>query len=259
MKIFLLSESFKNIYVNGVKKRCEIDKKNQFAKNLKKSVKEFESFVFVSNNKSEYEGNEVSAKLMYKALLKEGYPFKKCVVLDERTMGDAKDIIENASLMYLQGGYLECQLEFLKEIEFKKHILNSKAVITGKSAGAMNLAKTVYQYPEDEMQMGWKKFLNGIDLFDLMIIPHFNVEKGNEFCSEALDMINDYYLPDSMGKKFYALPQGSYIIIEEDKATIFGETYLFKDGKMTKICEDENKLQLQLNNLSKDCEGNIIL
>ena len=75
MNIFLLTESIINIRENGIKVRTEIDKSNMFLDNLKRLVKEDNIFLFIANEPNDYEENDFSASLIYKALEKENISF----------------------------------------------------------------------------------------------------------------------------------------------------------------------------------------
>lgn len=50
--------------------------------------------------------------------------------------------------------------------------------------------------------------------------------------------------PDSIGREFYALPDGSYLYIKDGKERICGEAYLIKDGVCKQICSDEEEYWL---------------
>lgn len=244
MKIFLLSESIMSIYENGIKIKSEIDKNNSFAENLTKSISSYDSFLFICNNKRAYEANDKSAKMIFDALIDGGYPFKEYFVLDKRSQKDAKSLIEKAGFIYLQGGTLPGQLRFLKKIRFKENIKNSKAVVAGKSAGAMNLGSVVYAFPEKTIEKFKKRFLKGLGYYEYVIIPHFNLDKNGYEFDVGIDLVNKYFIPNSRGRKFYALPQGSYIFLDDDRHFAFGETYIIENGQIKKICENEQSIAL---------------
>ena len=46
-----------------------------------------------------------------------------------------------------------------------------------------------------------------------------------------------------MNKCFYILPDGSYIIQTLEESYLYGEGFIIKDKKMTKICEN-NEVKL---------------
>ena len=54
----------------------------------------------------------------------------------------------------------------------------------------------------------------------------------------------DITFADSMGHCFIAMPDASYILVEDDQAVLFGEGYLVSEGKMEKICEDGEWIDL---------------
>ena len=236
MKIFLISESFISIRENDVKIATVIDKANSFLKNLQKSIQKFDNFVFICNDPVQFEQNDISADFIAKAFKAQLKEFKNVIVLDNRTRQDAKNILQNADFVYLQGGKIPVQNKFLKEINFEKNI-NSDATIVGKSAGAMNLCEQVYNYPEEDNEVGGQKWYDGIGLCKYIIIPHFNLQNGNEFCFGNFNLLKDYYLPQSMSKKLYALTNGAYILIE-DNAIVYGESYVIQNGKIEKICKN---------------------
>lgn len=246
MKIFLLSESFISVHdENGVKIKSEIDKNNSFLDNLTKSITEFDNFLFICNKKRVYDVNDKSAKMIFDSLIEGGLPFKNCFVLDKRTIKEAGELIEKANFIYIQGGTLPGQLRLLKKVNFTEHIKKSNAVIAGKSAGAMNLGKTVYAFPERKIEKLSKRFLNGLGYYDYIIIPHFNLDKnGYEYDVSGINLLRDYFIPNSKGRKFYAIPQGSYIFLDEDKHYLYGEGYTIENGEMKKVCENGEFISL---------------
>lgn len=102
----------------------------------------------------------------------------------------------------------------------------------------MNLCEQVYNYPEEDSEVGGQKWYDGIGLCKYIIIPHFNLQNGNEFCFGNFNLLKDYYLPQSMSKKLYALTNGAYILIE-DNAIVYGESYVIQNGKVEKICGND--------------------
>ena len=245
MKLFLLSESLISLRnKEGVKIGCKVDRHNSFAKNLKNSLSKCDNFVFICNTPNESLYDFESARFIFEGLQKSGMPFKKMSLLNNKNKSQAKTLIEKADLIYLQGGKLGDQLEFLKDIKFSKLLENSSAVVVGKSAGAMNLGKEVYQYPEDDTEVKLERWLDGIGLYELVIIPHFNLDNGNEFNFCSFNLLEECYIPDSKGREFIALPQGSYILLDENKAELYGLAYKIKDGSLERICDDGKKCLL---------------
>lgn len=51
-------------------------------------------------------------------------------------------------------------------------------------------------------------------------------------------IVEDITFEDSFHNEIIALNDGSYILIEDEKTTLYGEAYRIKDGVMALICKD---------------------
>ena len=52
---------------------------------------------------------------------------------------------------------------------------------------------------------------------------------------DGLRVMEDIANPDSQGRRFYLLVDGSYLYIEDGREEVFGEAYLLADGKLSQI------------------------
>ena len=57
-------------------------------------------------------------------------------------------------------------------------------------------------------------------------------------------LIEDITFDDSVGREILALNDGSYIMIEDGKTTLYGEAYSIKDKQVTQICKDGESITL---------------
>lgn len=246
MKLFLTSEATINERVDGIKVSCKINSANNFINNILLYTKNAKNFVFLVNNPNEIEDNEVSAKFTYGALKDIGINLASCIVLDNRTSKNAEDIIKSADIIFLQGGKIQCQLDFIKQNKIDQYLKTCNAVLIGKSAGAMILCKEVYNYPETPDEFDNARFLRGLNFTDcLPIIPHFEETSGNVYCDPNVDVLNTFYLPDSERMSFLAIPNGSYIFVNNNEKKIFGEAFVIKNKCIKKICEDHKTLKIK--------------
>ena len=55
----------------------------------------------------------------------------------------------------------------------------------------------------------------------------------------GLRVFEDISYPDSMGRAFYAIPDGSYLLIRDGEETIRGEAYRIAEGKLEQIAKAE--------------------
>lgn len=85
--------------------------------------------------------------------------------------------------------------------------------------------------PERESDLSdptYDRFPEGLGLTDVMILPHYQVLKGRIL--HGLWLIEDVAVPDSMGKTFCALPDGSYVQMKDGKTEIRGKAFMIHDG-----------------------------
>ena len=243
MNLFLVSDSVISVRKNEQKIAVKLDKNNKFLKNLKKYCQIATNFVFVCNDPTTFEDNDSSANFIFKALVKNKFNVQNCIVLDNRNKQMSQQILQQANIVYLQGGVIESQNNFLKGIDFVKNI-NQSATIIGKSAGAMHLCKTVYNYPERPEDLSNPKWYTGLGYVDLILIPHYNKKTGNDYVDPTINILSNYYLPDSYKNTFYALPNGSYILYTANEFSVYGEAYVINNGTVTQICKNKKVISL---------------
>ena len=65
------------------------------------------------------------------------------------------------------------------------------------------------------------------------------------FTLDGLDLFDDIAIPDSLGRTFFVLPDGSYILSENGQETLYGEAYVITDGVMEQIAEDCDAISLE--------------
>lgn len=203
---------------------------------LKANTKKCKNFLFVGN------GMEGAKSEQYFKIACESFamtmPFKNYNVLNNSTKDKAKELVENADFIFLCGGHLPTQNAFFNEIGLKELLKNTNALIVGGSAGSMNCADIVYCPPELEEEIedsNFNRYLKGLGLTDINILPHFEEYQKMVICGKRY--IEDVIVPDSYKTDIVALNNGSYIVIQDNQSTIYGESYLIKDEKIKKIYE----------------------
>ena len=248
MRLLLTSMGIGGIRENGVKVDAYINDKNAFVDVIKDNILATDTFVFIASDKMDWEHNDISCRLNVKALEKIGITFKNVVVLDYRNKDSVEDILSSADMVFLQGGDVVQQNRFLVELDIKNVLKNTgcidRALIVGQSAGSMNLADIVYVYPDaDAMEVDYPKYVLGLGYTPARIIPHFNIDTGNNFGIPGIDLINNYFIPDSHNVSTIAILDGTYISVFDKNTTIHGEAYLVKNGNIIKI-NDDNKIKI---------------
>ena len=197
---------------------------------------------------SDPEGHEKTD--FYSACLKTsfegaGFRFRDFGILDGRTEERAAELVRSADLIVLTGGHVPTQNRFFQRIGLRGLLKDFPGVIVGISAGSMNSAELVYAQPEEEgeaIDPAYERFLPGLGLTKTMLLPHYQEVKDDVL--DGLRLFEDITYPDSMGRTFYAIPDGSYLYIENGREELRGEAYAIRDGGITQIAEDGDILRL---------------
>ena len=223
----------------GTAEGGSLGKKNNFEKRIREVSAGCRRGLFAASFPEDYAFTEAFAEGMRESLKQSGICFQEYRILDGRTAGEAADLVKNSDFMILAGGHVPTQNRFFQEISLRSLVRDYQGVILGISAGTMNSADVVYAQPELEGEStdpSYKRFLQGLGLTKAMILPHYQNTKN-----EILDgkrLFEDITYPDSAGRTFYALPDGSYLHVTENEERFFGEVWRIRDGRTEKICEE---------------------
>lgn len=214
-----------------------LEDENKILTNIKRFVKNTNRVVYIANDPKSIEENDIRVIPFFESLDQTGLKFKEKILLDKRNYKNYKEILSGANLLILSGGKCLCQNKFLRKIKLKKFLKNYNGLAIGISAGAMNLCKTVANFPEELIDLKEPRWLKGLNLFDGIIIPHFDGENVKyQYECEEVDLIHDYVLPMANKKAFIGIPNGSYILIDNEWQTeYYGDMYKISKGKVEKF------------------------
>lgn len=212
--------------------------KNDFVKNVGAHWTPDARVLYVAADEKDYAGNDASAADLKEKLNAAGLTVGTMEVLDYRI------ILKDSTLglydtIILGGGHVPTQNATLTEMNFAEKLSYFDGVILGISAGSMNCAKTVYAMPElpgEAEDPSYKRFIPGLGLSEIQIVPHWNILSEED---------KNMALEDSKGKRFIAIPDGTYLhVTEEGNHTVYGEAYELKNGACKQICSDGKKKTL---------------
>ena len=223
----------------------ELDPANGFVGRLRADLPGPVRALFVCSSPDEPERTERFAGGIRLCFEKEGFVFSRFDILDRRTQADAAGLVRAAGLIILAGGHVPTQNRYFREIGLRELLPGFSGVLIGISAGSMNSAETVYAQPEHDgeaIDPDYKRFLPGLGLTKQMILPHYQLVKYERL--DGLRVMEDVAYPDSMGRRFIAMPDGSYILIDDEGETLLGEAYAVADGVLTKLCEAGESVKL---------------
>ena len=158
---------------------------------------------------------------------------------------NAVDSLEHVDVLILAGGHVPTQNKFMNQLRLRERLKDYHGIVVAWSAGSMNCADTVYAGPELEgeaIDPLYERWISGLGLTDINIFPHFQSLKDDYL--DGLRLIEDITYADSVGHEIIALNDGSYIMLEDGKTTLYGEAYMIKDRQQGKICSDGESISL---------------
>lgn len=222
-----------------------LNRNNNFAEELKSALPKPCSCLFICSDPDGYEFTDGFAKAMKNTINNSGIRFSDYKILDGRNEKEAAALIKGSEFIILAGGHVPTQNSFFGKIGLKELIKDYAGVVLGISAGTMNSADVVYAQPElpgEAISPDYKRFLLGLGLTDITVLPHYQEIKDSTL--DGMRLFEDITYPDSKSHRFYALPDGSYIYINGDKQELRGEAYLIEDGGIRKISANGDILKL---------------
>ena len=209
---------------------------NSFISEIRAAVKDTVRGLLICSDPDDREKTERHLGAIKTSFELSKIKFSRFDVLDGRNSEKAAELVSSAGFILLDGGHVPTQNKFFMKIGLKELLKDFDGVLMGISAGTMNSAGTVYAQPELEgeaVDPDYVRFFPGLGLTRAMVLPHYQANKDDVL--DGLKVYEDIAFPDSMGREFYALVDGSYIFIKDGKQELRGEAYLIKDAKMTKI------------------------
>ena len=239
MIAYLTSSPGGNDIADGKRYPSCLDEANGFVAKLKQHWRENVKLLIISASPDEPELNDSIRDIFAQSFPMSGLPVGAVDICDSRTEALVRDL-SAYDVVLLAGGHVPTQNAFFGKIQLKERLKVFDGILIGISAGTMNCAELVYALPELEGESedrGYQRFLTGLGLTKLMVIPHYQSLK--EDVLDGKRVIEDIAYPDSMGREFYALPDGSFLEIENGTTTLCGEGYLIKDGEIRQICEQD--------------------
>lgn len=222
-----------------------INPANGFLSQLQQVVPQNSRVVFVSANPSVPAFGDHCTVSMARAFEDVGFTFEAFDCLDRRNSHDAARLIGKSDWVILGGGHVPTQNEFLHEIALDRLLHNYDGVVMGISAGSMNMARTVYAQPEEQgeaIDPSYERFRRGLGITEVQVLPHYYMCK--EQMVDGLRIYDEVAMPDSAGNRFYAFPDGTYLVGRNGKETIYGEFFVVENGVMRKVLDNGQSIEL---------------
>ena len=244
MKAILTSSLGGYSKINGVRIPEPFPQTNGLLDRLKEIWPENASVLFISADPGAYEKNNNICACFKESFPMSGFSVSHIGICDDRNP-EAIDDLEKIDVLIFTGGHVPTQNKFMKRLQLKEHLSDYNGIIIAWSAGSMNCADVVYAGPELEGETVnplYERWITGLGITDINILPHMQSLKDAYL--DGMRVIEDITYADSVGHEIVALNNGSYIMVDDGKTTLYGEAYLIKDGQQTQICKDGQSIPL---------------
>ena len=213
---------------------CPLKFENGFIDQLKAVLSKPLRILFVESAPDEFARNDAYGAYMHDAFTQSGFCIAALDICDHRKMDHR---LSDYDLVILGGGHVPTENAFFHELGLKEKLQAYDGVVMGISAGTMNCASVVYDQPElpgEAADPSYRRFIPGLGLTEINVLPHWQALSHEQV--DGLRILEDITLPDSMGRRFYCIPDGSYILVKDGQATLHGQGALAADGVLTEIC-----------------------
>lgn len=179
-----------------------------------------ESLVFVSAWPSDFARNDDDAAGMHGMFATRDMAFQRFCVIDDRTYTqEAKQLIREATCIFLMGGNATQQFRLICEKGIAEDICSSNAVILGVSAGSSNMARRALDIWESHEPY------EGLGLTDITIKAHMS--RDNQELQQVLLKISaEHDLP------ICAMEDESAIFITDDDVACMGRLHWISNGRI---------------------------
>lgn len=232
MKFFLTSSPF-------LPKSGKMNRANGFRRRLLAASADCHKGLFIASDPSNHEHNLFFLSDFRNMLQSGGVFLDSYAILDDTTKAYTAKLVAESDFIILAGGHVPTQNAFFQKVGLKDALIGFDGVILAISAGSMNSAAEVYAQPEEPgeaLDPDYQRFLPGLGLTDVSILPHYQWIRGQEL--DGLRIFEDITYPDSMGRLFHVMPDGTYLYGNGRRQTIYGECFTVRDGVMEKLCEN---------------------
>lgn len=245
MKAILTSSLGGLSKVNGIRVPSVLIQKNGLLNQLKSIWKHNAKILIICGDPTDYDKNDSVCDCLKNSFPMSGLSVSHIDKCDNRNLSVINNL-KNIDVLILAGGHVPTQNKFIKRLCLKERLLDYNGIIVAWSAGSMNCADIVYAGPELEgeaIDPLYERWITGLGITNINIFPHFQSLKNGYL--DGFRLVEDITFEDSIGNEIIALNDGSYIMIDGEYTTLYGEAYLIKDRRLKQICKDGESLSMK--------------
>ena len=175
--------------------------------------------------------NDEMTDYFHRAFLNADLPSTCFELWDDRRSPLAQEQLHGYDVVLLAGGHVPTQRRWFEEIHLRELLTGFQGIVIGISAGSMNAVRNAYAWPErngESTDSNHQLFFQGLGLANTIVLPHYQKMKGSWLDGRRL--FEDITCSHSFGRRFYAIPDGSYILVENGIETLYGQADLITQG-----------------------------
>ncbi len=214
--------------------RPDLDPSNGFVELLRRRWPEHPRCLMIAAAPAEHARNDQMTWFYGEAVKNAGLSLACFDLWDDRLESMTREEFRAYDAIFLAGGHVPTQRRWFERIGLRELLAGYEGLVVGTSAGSMNAAHTVYGWPEEpgeSVDPDHELFFPGLGLAHTILLPHYQLMKDAWLDGKRL--FQDITYPHSMGRRFYAIPDGSFLLAEKGRETLYGESHLIQDGVMT--------------------------
>ncbi|MGN0778388.1 MAG: Type 1 glutamine amidotransferase-like domain-containing protein [Aristaeellaceae bacterium] len=246
MVLFLTSSPCDDNVPEGVDLPCIFDERNGFVDNLRDCCEPGMRGIIIAADPDNFDMNDEMASTFAGCFSYHDMPLSELTLVDSRNSDDLPELLEDCGLVILGGGHVPTENAFFQQLGLRELLADFDGVVMGISAGSMNCADTVYAQPEEageSIDPDYQRWIPGLGLTWINVLPHYQKVKDNLLDGQRL--YEDITYGDSFDAVFYVLVDGSYIVVDDEGAELFGEAYVITDGQLYPVCDEGDSIPIE--------------
>lgn len=216
-----------------------LNESNGFVRLLRQVWRENAACLMIAADPHASASNDEMTDYYRQAVENSGLSVSRFDLCDGRYPLTAEDDLGVYDAIFLAGGHTPTQRLWLEAIQLRERLREFDGVIVGTSAGSMNCARTVYAWPEMEgesIDPNYPLFFPGLGLAEANLLPH--IQKVMHSGIDGKLYLQDIACGHSFGHRFLAVPDGTFVRVEDGEETVFGEALLVADGEIMPFCRE---------------------
>ena len=216
-------------------RRPELYRDNGFVDRLAERWPEGGRCLMIAAFPAEHDRNDEMTGFYRAAVENAGLPVACFDLWDDRSQ--TPESLGGYDVIFLAGGHIATEMAWFRAIGLRGLLEGWSGLVIGTSAGSMNAARDVYAWPEEPGETYLPPenlFHPGLGLAETLVLPHLNKLAGARLDGRLL--VEDIARDHSWGRRFYAIPDGSFVLAEGGAEWLFGEALRIADGEITPFC-----------------------